>query len=870
MHTRIAVKYLLLLLISCCLTLNSGFAQFYEDFSDGDLSNGVLWSGNTGNYKVNSSKQLQLNASGAGSSYISAALADGELTEWNFWIKMSFSPSDNNQSIIYLVSDKPDLSVSLNGYYLKLGETGSGDAIRLFRQEQSEHLLIASGFEGFLCDAFEIRIKVTRDDGSWNIYADSTGGNSWQLQGAGIDEYWQQYSYFGILCRYTASNSTKFKFDELYAGPPVIDTQPPVITCALVTDPNSIDLQFNEPINGQSAAVCSNYFVDNDFGSPVAAGINQSDLSIVRLQFLDSFIESKDYKIKVRNLTDVAGNKMHDCEVTVAYNPVHQYDILINEIMSDPSPMVELPDCEYVELYNRTGHEFKLNGFSLSTGDNVEKLPSFSIPANGYHIITGVGHDTLMTSYGTVTAIPGFSLLNSGEPVGIWDNNMALIHQVNYNPAWLDDNFKEDGGWSLELIDPLNPCGDKDNWEASSDPSGGTPGEKNSAYRPNPDMSMPTIEWIAVEDSVTIKLVFNETMDSIALKNPLNYYATGGLGYPQKTELIPPVYNSVRLIFSAPIAKDVTYNLEISEKLCDCAGNKAGVSGLTSFALPVVPDSNDLIINEILFDPYTSKAEFVEIFNRSNNVLSLKNILFGVYEDISGELLSSTRISDEHRIIFPGEYLVLTSEPHLITSQYYSPPEARFVKCNGFPSLPNSGATIVISTSGMELLDRVKYDEDLHFSLLNSTKGISLERVNYNAPSADPANWHSASQTCGFATPGYRNSQFMNFTDASAQISIVPQSISPDNDGFEDQMLFNFTFTKPGTLVTLKIFDSDGQEVKTIASSHLAGEKVTLIWDGTGENKQRIPSGIYVVFCQLLNLDGKVTSSKQAVVVTGR
>src|SRR5690349_9582129 len=118
------------------LAIQDALPQVSDDFSDGNFTSDPSWSGATAQFIVNTSHQLQLNASAAGSSWLSTAfVADGSTgLEWQILTRQSFAPSAANFGRIFLMSDQADLSGTLNGYFLQFGEAGSNDAIELFRQ----------------------------------------------------------------------------------------------------------------------------------------------------------------------------------------------------------------------------------------------------------------------------------------------------------------------------------------------------------------------------------------------------------------------------------------------------------------------------------------------------------------------------------------------------------------------------------------------------------------------------------------------------------------------------------------------------------------------------------------------------------------
>ena len=111
-----------------------------------------------------------------------------------------------------------------------MGESGSTDALRLFKIEAGTSTLLCSGSDGQIASSFEVSIKVIRSDiGEWAMYADFSGQDNYTFQNSATDASSLTGSHFGFLDTYTSSNSTKFYYDDIYIGNQIVDTEPPVM-----------------------------------------------------------------------------------------------------------------------------------------------------------------------------------------------------------------------------------------------------------------------------------------------------------------------------------------------------------------------------------------------------------------------------------------------------------------------------------------------------------------------------------------------------------------------------------------------------------------------------------------------------------------
>ncbi len=858
--------YLLLLLFPAFL-----LAQVNDDFKDGDFTQNPAWTGLQEKFIINSSSQLQLYDTAASSAYLLTGNSMVSDVEWRCWVKLSFSPSANNNARIYLVSDQADLNLPLNGYFVQLGESGSVDAIELFKQDGENLTSICRGTEGMIASSFTIRLKVKRTtEGFWQVFVDPNGGENFQLEAEGTDDSFSSTSYFGFYCLYTSSNSTKMYFDDVYVGPEIIDTEPPEILAVSVLSDSTLLLGFSEPLDQISAETTTNYVVDQGIGIPNNAELNQSNSSEVMISFSNHFETESNYTLSVSNVQDLAGNEMLTQEIGFLYYQPKAFDVVINEIMADPSPEVGLPDHEFLELYNQTNNTIDLTDWMLTIGSSEKIFGPAQILPNGYLIVAHEDAETDLSAYGSFYGFSSFSLTNTGQTITLTDKEGNTISMVSYQDDWYKDPDKEDGGWTLEQINPNNICSQGDNWQASEDSKGGTPGAINSVY--SNIVLTPKVDRIEMVADNLLRLYFNQAMDATSMTDVVHYIVDHDIGNPQETFSIEGQPGTIELYFGQTFLSGVIYQLTVLNTVANCIGQHPENDTTISFGLGDDAVENDIIINEILFNPWTNGVDYVEIYNRSDKVIDLSLLQIGTVKTSPPnppDTLHYT-ISDQQMLLVPGVYLLLSSSPETVKSQYLTENPNGFLKVEPFPAYNNDEGTCLLINQKQVLIDAFDYSEDMQYPLLNYVDGVSLERASFDNPTNDKNNWHSAAEAVGFGTPAYQNSQFIKEGGFVEEITIEPEIFSPDNDGYNDVVSINYTFDQPGYMMTANVFNSGGNLVRKLVNNQYLGTEGAVNWDGIQDDNTKASVGIYIFFIQVFDLNGNVKKYKKTTVLASK
>ena len=868
------MKKLILLIVSLLAAFPTYlFPQISDDFSDGDFIENPAWSGDDSLFVVNEQRQLQLQATSAGNAalVLPNGIEEREM-EWRFRIRLAFSPSDNNYARVFLMADSTDLrSPTLSGFFLQFGEAGSNDVIELFYLSENQRNTILRGHAS-ISSAFTYNIKVNKNaQNHWGLWVDTRSSGIYSLDAEGdCLSVAQPVSNraFGFYCVFTSGNRNKFYLDDVYIGPPIVDTIPPILL-SVETDlsaSNQLLLTFSEPLAELSALSEQNYQIRETGDFAGLCEFEDDGQKSVRLFFPEDFQQRRTYHLEVNGVRDLSGNQIQVSECEFIFYKLQRNEVLITEIMADPSPPVGLPECEYLEIYNSLPFPIRLKNWKLQLNSTVKNLPEIHLPATGYGLLTSESSASLLGDYVNVMPLSSFSISDEEQKITLLDEKGEVMFYLSYQKSWHQNALKQGGGWALEMLDVHNPCGGKDNWDSSEDVRGGTPSEANSVSSDNPDLLNPVLVKVAVTDSIHLRVFFSEPLavDTQSLKEAFSL--DHGLSVVAAI-LVAPEFRVVELTLSEPLLPAVIYTLTLNGVVCDCVGNAASSGTFLTFGLPSRPFSNDLIINEVLSNPFQdTDGDFVEIYNVSDKIIDLGNVMMGTG---NGDLPDNALpvIADGFQL-FPHQYAAICKNRALTMSQYATPNPAALLENVKLPALPNDAGCIHLLTQDFSTIDRFAYDISMHCSSLNSTDGVSLERIHPVGTTQDAMNWTSAAEGYGWATPGYRNSQFSEFAADENTIQVVPDVFSPDGDGYNDFAEVVCNLQESEYRISAVIYNGNGLKIKQLANNEVAAYEVRYRWDGQTEDRRPALNGLYVVQIQIWKADGKTKRYRRSVALT--
>ena len=863
------MKHLYLLLLLLLLPALAP-AQVIDAFADGNFTTNPAWTGDAAGFQV-AAQQLQSNGPATTGTQIALSTPSQANigTVWEFWANLKLATSSGNLADVWLMATQPDLKNPSNtGYFVRLG--GTDDEVSLFRKDSTRAaVLVIDGLNGTLASATNnlVRVRVTRTTANrWTLERDLTGGRSFVAEAAQpTDATYQRSVAFGVSLVYSSANNRSFFFDDFA----VTDATAPLLVRAVPVDDRQVDLLFNEPVTSASAGNAASYRLQSG-AVPVAAQVSASNPAGVRLTFGADFAPQS--VVEARGVADLYGNVAAG-PLTAAFTALPSApavgELVISEIFADETPQVGLPLSEYIEIYNRSATKtLSLRGVRLGKGgsatvavfaDTAKLLPG------QYAVVCGSTRTLQFASYGKVYGPTNFpSLSNGGDQLLLRGRDGRTLFEVTYSDAWYRDARKKDGGWSLEIIDANNYCGGAENWTASTDPTGGTPGRANAVRAANADALAPTLLRAVALNATTVRAYFSEKLDSTAAATPGRYSLAPALAITRATP-VGPDFRQVDLTLGAALGPSRPTTLAV-QTATDCAGNASGVLQSATFALPEAAVSGDVVVNEILFNPRTGGVRFVELINRSPKFIDLQGWQLGSLKPDGS--VDNTILAGGPLVLGPGLLLAFSSSTAIITSQYPSSSDAaNLVQLSSLPTFPDVGTVVLADSRGFDI-DRFAYSKSMHLSLLSTQEGVSLERIRTSGAS-NGSNFHSAAGAVGYATPGRPNSQAQDAVGGNQELAVTPEIFTPDDDGQQDFATLNYHLDAPGYAATITVYDALGRLTRRLVRNETLPTTGFVQWDGIDDRGRKAAVGYYILLVELFRPSGGERREFKKTVVLG-
>lgn len=540
--------------------------------------------------------------------------------------------------------------------------------------------------------------------------------------------------------------------------------------------------------------------------------------------------------------------------------------VVVNEIM--PAPLDGEP--EWIELYNLEDRAINYLNTSISDLATNRKLPDFTIPANGYAII--VKDTSLLKTYHKIpleatlvqATIP--ALNNTTDAVVFRDSNGNIIDSTYYDLKWGEK------GLSLERISVTSLATSQDNWGASADPSGATPGAINSIAIINYDISCASLSLTSDFDKIEIhvKNVGKQKIETFNFELLAKFSGTN-------SELIEVIINSAENLHFSESDTLITLPIDLVKSkmnrneyveltsIITSISDQRRINDTARVSVYLMSQEPIIKINEIMYDVSSDFAEYIEIWNGGNDTLLMDNF---VIWDAAGSLTKGNIkvISDKFKIA-PDAYGVITWDSSFFDKfdNLIGKENVYFMKSS--LNLNLSGDLIVLADASGKIYDSLTYSNLWHSLSAKDTKNRSLEKINPNLESQYPDNWTTCSATEG-GTPGSINS-VTGISSLEGSLSINPNPFAPSSAGSESNAIINYELPYLRSYISAYIYDTSGFMVAQLSNNRYSGAIGSLVWDGRNSEGYIAQVGQYVLLIESTDIDSGAVIQQKALIVIG-
>lgn len=540
--------------------------------------------------------------------------------------------------------------------------------------------------------------------------------------------------------------------------------------------------------------------------------------------------------------------------------------VIITEVMFAPPEGTP----EWVELYNRSTLPVDLSGWTIADNGSTN-APLGTAPmtaAAGSHIIVTTDPLQFFASYPampeTVLVIAAaMPSLNNTTPdaVVLRDGTRRTMDSVRYIPHW---SIHPDH--SLQRYDQNGDALDSADWRSDS-PS---PGSENPSGRKDYDAAVRSFSAVRSGSgrrlTATVVNAGRQMLSSAELRF-VHDRDKDGILHPAET-IASFIVGTLAPLDSVSHAFEWDVTLPGTIRLAACITAPGDEQPANDSLMITAADRfqpRTLVINEVMYEPRTGRAEFVELLNASSDTVDIEGWTLMDQPSSSGSR-TMVPLASAARRIPPGRFLLIGSDTS-VTADVPDFDDTLIIIAPSL-SLSNSGEDIVLADLTGALIDSVRFTPSWHLRTIIPA-GRSLERIDAHGGSNDSRNWSSSVASTG-STPLLKNSIELRPLAPSSSLSLQPNPFSPDQDGHEDFLSIGFRLPANSISIRVRIYDVSGRLIRTLVQNETFPSTGAVIWDGSDDQGHRVRIGPYIILLEALDNFGGPAAVMKGVAVAAR
>lgn len=712
---------------------------------------GQTWSGDTLSWDLTDTSAT-LNAAAAGTSLLSICPdSPGAAFDWRWrWVQALAGSSANRSTITLHAADSTFLCS------IALGATGSDDPLVVTLPDTV--LLCQPGLWASGLDA-TFRLLKPPGASTSTLFIRPTDSLAYTALAAvaGTPACWSFQAWF------TSSNTQAFGF---YLDPNatfIPDTLAPFpISNQWVSD-SLIRIAFNERL----AAPPDAWLEDTGLLCQIAS---ENEGNVVRCLAPDAAAVGHPIPLYLSQVCDTLGN-CADRLITTLFLPPHATqpgDVVVTEIMADPTPSQGFPEVEWIEWTNASDRIVDVRHLYLQDATDLSGVEPLA-PWDGLlephaRCVLSPSHTVVAAGVQQALLLDIGSFTDAGELLEVQRADGTVIDAVQYDRAWWQG---VPGGTSIALRH-AGACGLESHWAPETPASPGTGAETTA-----PDVPL----------AVTAFHPLHARGGRIEFSCELDPLASGSLtwregGVPLEPNGPQSALWTGTVPAGQPLALTIT-GLRPCLQRWNAEGPWHHVDSIAEF-----PKASDAAVTEIAVRPpvgWPGLSPFVEWTNLSEATWEISGVHIG-------------GITSTARQLAPGASALISVD------------------------LPNEAGSIVLLDGAGNTLESFAYTSCWQEDRQAADEGIAWVRLDPHGPAGDGRNWAGSRAPLG-CSPGWLESRvpwvdtvppsLLAWVELEGQIHArFSEPVLPDSTAFpgdENGFLWHWP-AAPGTSVTCRDF----------------------------------------------------------------